>query len=260
MTDSEDGSSKLLKTTAATIRTNITGSTNPGQDFDVEILVDQITNLFGVSLELLYSPTTLVDPQTSEAGSFMGNDVIFFSNTDKSAGKLSIGVTRKAPQSGVNGTGMVARIKMRVSSQAVRGQVITLLLQNVLANDPAGQPIQLSVTGQTNVVVSVASRQHESLPEAFALHANVPNPLQASANPSTTIKYDLAAATEVRIEIFDILGRHVRTLVNQRQAAGRYAVSWDGRDENDLLVSNGVFIYQLRTEKFMQSRKMTMLR
>jgi hypothetical protein len=246
----------LHKTTAATIRANITGNTNPGQDFDVEILVDQVTNLFGVSFELLYAPTVLADPQSSEAGSFMGNEVIFFSNIDKSAGKLSIGVTRKAPQSGVNGAGMVARIKMRVSSQAVRGQAITLTLQNVTANDPNGQAIQLNVTASPPLVVGVLSRQNEALPTAFALHANAPNPF----NPSTEIAYDLPEPSEVNVEIFDLLGKHVRTLVNQRQAAGRYAVSWDGRDDNNLLVSNGVFIYQLRAGKFMQSRKMTLIR
>jgi uncharacterized delta-60 repeat protein len=251
-----DHSFVLNKTNAANLSTAITGDTNPGQDFWIEVRADQVTNFFGVAFELLYSPTTLVDPQATEAGSFMGNDVIFFPNTDKNSGKISIGITRKSGQGGVEGSGVVARIMMRVSTQAVRGQVITLILQNALANDPAGQPIQLSVTGQTNVVVSVVSRQHESLPEAFALHANVPNPF----NPSTTIKYDLAEATEVRVEIFDLLGKHVRTLVNQRQAAGRYAVSWDGRNENGQVVTSGVFIYQLRAGHFAQSRKMMLVR
>jgi uncharacterized protein YegL len=245
----------LDKITASTIRTNITGNTNPGQDFDVEIVVDQVTNLFGVSFELLYSPTTLVDPQTTEAGNFMGNDVIFFPNTDKSAGKLSIGVTRKAGQGAVNGSGVVAKINMRVSSQAVRGQAIILTLQNVTANDPNGQALQLTVTVSPPVVVSVALRQNDTVPATFALYANTPNPF----NPTTKITYDLPEPSEVNVEIFDMLGKRVRTLVNQRQSAGRYSVVWDGRDENGQIVSSGIFIYQLRAGKFVQSRKMLLL-
>ncbi|MCI0690404.1 IPT/TIG domain-containing protein [candidate division KSB1 bacterium] len=103
-----------------------------------------------------------------------------------------------------------------------------------------------------------------NVPTVFALHANVPNPF----NPSTTIKYDLAATSEVTVAIFDILGKPVRTLVSERQPAGRYAIKWDGRDSHGRHVSSGVFICQLRvadhpvkggTGGFVQSRKMLLL-
>jgi hypothetical protein len=251
-----DDTSILNKSNAATIGTTIIGDTNPGKDFDVNVVVDQVTNLLGVSFELLYSPTTLVDPQSAESGSFLGNDVIFFPSIDKNAGKISIGVTRKASQGGVSGSGAVAKIKMRVSSQALKGQAITLTLQNAAANDPDGASIQLSITPSTPVVVSVTSRRNKTLPTAFALYANTPNPF----NPSTEISYDLPELSEVHIEIFDVLGKRVRMLVSERQPAGSYYVIWDGRDENGQTVASGVFIYQLRAGKFVQSRKMLLLR
>jgi hypothetical protein len=79
-------------------------------------------------------------------------------------------------------------------------------------------------------------------PEAFALYPNVPNPF----NPSTTIQYDLPETAEITLEIFDMPGRHVRTLANEPKPAGHYSVVWDGRDERGKMVASGVFLYQLR--------------
>ena len=87
------------------------------------------------------------------------------------------------------------------------------------------------------------------------LHSNTPNPF----NPATRIQYDLPKTSSVTVEIFNVLGKHVRTLFNGRQPAGRYSIVWDGRDENGAVVASGVFIYQLRAGSFMQSRKMLFL-
>jgi hypothetical protein len=240
----------------------IVGDSNPGQEFWIDIQVADVTDLFGISFELLYSPTTFVEAQTAEAGSMLGNDVIFLPNLDKALGKVSIGLTRKSGQGGVTGAGVVARIRMKMASSATLGAKTELTLKNVTANDQAGQPIQLSVDGQS-LVTEVASGSETNEPTVFALHANIPNPF----NPSTTIKYDLAAPGEVTVMIFDMLGKPVRTLVSGRQPAGRYAVKWDGRDSHGQHVSSGVFICQLRaadsvkggTGGFVQNRKMLLL-
>jgi len=262
----------LNKITAATLSTAVVGNTNPGQDFYIEIRVDNVTNLFGLAFELLYSPTTYLEAQSAEAGSFLGTDVIFFPNIDKTSGKISLGVTGKAGQSGVNGSGIVARIKMRSLSTAPIGAVTQIKLQNPAANDPAGQAINFSVVNQS-LVTDVASQNSSTTPAAFALHPNVPNPFSplgrgTFGNPSTMIHYDLPASGEVTVEIFDMLGKHVRTLVKQRQAAGRHSVSWDGRDAIGKSVASGVYLYQLRADSpstgsrqgFLQVKKMSLLR
>ncbi len=94
------------------------------------------------------------------------------------------------------------------------------------------------------------------VPNAFVLHANTPNPF----NPSTRINYDLPQAVEVRLHIFDIAGRHVRTLVNQTQPAGRYAITWDGRNEHGRQVASGTFICCFQAGSFMQTRRMALVR
>ncbi|MDZ7362990.1 MAG: T9SS type A sorting domain-containing protein [candidate division KSB1 bacterium] len=79
------------------------------------------------------------------------------------------------------------------------------------------------------------------MPLSFELARNYPNPF----NPSTMTKYELPQQVEVKLVIFDVLGRRVRTLVNQRQPAGRYTLTWDGRNEQGQVLASGVYIYQL---------------
>ena len=64
------------------------------------------------------------------------------------------------------------------------------------------------------------------LPGEFALHPNYPNPF----NPETIISYDLSEAVNVRLEIYDLMGRMVNLLVNQNQNPGRYSVNWNASD------------------------------
>jgi hypothetical protein len=91
----------------------------------------------------------------------------------------------------------------------------------------------------------------EILPTEYTLYQNYPNPF----NPITTIKYDLPSASEVSLIIYDILGRKVKGLVNEKQQTGRYEVQFDASN-----LASGVYIYQLITEKYMSSKKMILLK
>ncbi len=64
----------------------------------------------------------------------------------------------------------------------------------------------------------------------------------------------------VELAIYDLLGRRVRTLVNQKQAAGRYSVSWDGRNSRGEAVAAGIYLYRLKTNEKVQIRRMVLLR
>jgi len=82
--------------------------------------------------------------------------------------------------------------------------------------------------------------QTASVPAAFALHPNYPNPF----NPSTRLSYDLAASGSVTLTVYDLLGREVRPLVNGPQSAGRHTVEWDGNSVSSK-TSSGVYIARL---------------
>ncbi len=139
-----------------------------------------------------------------------------------------------------------------------------------VAAPPSGQSLQLvdnAATGVANWVSAPATPNAENnmstsieegeAPNAFALHANFPNPF----NPTTTISYDLERTGQVALEVYDTLGQRVTSLFSGSQAAGTHAFAWDGRDARGNVVSSGVYFYRLTLDgNFSQSRVMTLLK
>ncbi len=96
----------------------------------------------------------------------------------------------------------------------------------------------------------------DDLPAARSLEQNYPNPF----NPKTTIAFTLDGAGPVKLRVFDVQGRLVRTLVNEVRAAGPYRVDWDGRDNGGRPAAAGIYMYRLDAGNFVQQRKMTLLK
>lgn len=93
-------------------------------------------------------------------------------------------------------------------------------------------------------------------PAASFLAQNFPNPF----NPTTTIRYGLAGRSRVRLQVFDVSGRLVRTLVDGDRGAGSHAETWNGEDGGGRQVSSGVYFYRLTAEDLVLTRKMVLLR
>ena len=102
----------------------------------------------------------------------------------------------------------------------------------------------------------VLSADDSVVPKVFALHQNYPNPF----NPTTTIKYDLPEAANVRIMIYDLMGRKIRSLVNERQDVGFRSVQWNAADDLGLQVSAGMYIFTIQAGDFRQVKKMILLK
>lgn len=96
----------------------------------------------------------------------------------------------------------------------------------------------------------------EQIPNELGLEQNFPNPF----NPETNINYELPNSANVLLKVFNELGEEVRALVNKQQAAGRYQVQWDGRDNNYQHVASGVYFYQLNIEGAEKTKKMLLLK
>ncbi len=94
------------------------------------------------------------------------------------------------------------------------------------------------------------------LPAKYRLYQNFPNPF----NPTTTIRFDLGHASQVTLDVFNVLGRRVTTLYDGFRPAGFYALEWDGRSHRGQRVASGVYFYRLTTEFGTESRKMLLLR
>ncbi|NIR49004.1 T9SS type A sorting domain-containing protein, partial [candidate division KSB1 bacterium] len=105
-------------------------------------------------------------------------------------------------------------------------------------------------------------RKQDQIPQKFQLLQNFPNPF----NPTTTIKYQLPKTTNVRLEIYNILGQRIKTLVDAQQPADYYTIQWDGRNNHGVQVGSGLYIYRLiaeavdGSENFVKVRKMLLVR
>jgi len=100
-------------------------------------------------------------------------------------------------------------------------------------------------------LVGVIDGQTQTLPAKVALEQNYPNPF----NPVTIIRYAIPRQSNVTLKVFDVLGREVATLVNQRQNPGVYSATWDAS-----LAASGIYFYKLSTEHSTLVRKMVLLK
>ncbi len=94
------------------------------------------------------------------------------------------------------------------------------------------------------------------LPSSFALHQNYPNPF----NPVTTIRYDVPDNGLVRIIIYDLMGRKIKTLVDGVSTPGRYSITWDGTDDFGKPVSSGMYFYRMKSIDFQSVKKLMLLK
>jgi hypothetical protein len=93
-------------------------------------------------------------------------------------------------------------------------------------------------------------------PADFTLFQNYPNPF----NPKTTIRFSVSRPQNVTLTIYDMLGRERKRLVDEAVAAGSHDLVWDGTDDAGLLVTNGVYVYQLKTDYARDIKKMILLK
>jgi len=99
-------------------------------------------------------------------------------------------------------------------------------------------------------VVSVAEGGSPGQPRTFALSQNFPNPF----NPTTTVSYELPAFSDVRLVVFDLLGREAATLVNERMPPGIHTVRFDVSG-----LASCVYFYPIQAGAFVQTRKLLLL-
>ena len=113
-----------------------------------------------------------------------------------------------------------------------------------------------ALTLGVNASAAVLSINGELLPEVFSLHQNYPNPF----NPVTKLRYDLPENGHVNITIYDMLGREVKTLINQTQDAGYRSIIWDATNDYGKPVSAGIYLYQIQVGEYISTKKMVLLK
>ena len=101
-----------------------------------------------------------------------------------------------------------------------------------------------------------SSIENEIIPQQYTLHQNYPNPF----NPVTSLRYDLPENSHVTITIYDMLGKEVKTLINQTQDAGYRSIIWDATNDYGKPVSAGIYLYQIQAGAYISTKKMVLLK
>jgi len=114
----------------------------------------------------------------------------------------------------------------------------------------------IKFTTGSEYLTNIDDTADNNLPATFNLYQNYPNPF----NPTTNICYQLPIDSNVRLEIYDILGRKVQTLVNEYQPAGNWTISWNSKDASGQPVSAGLYFYKLTAGDNQLIKKMILLK
>ncbi|MBN1480719.1 carboxypeptidase regulatory-like domain-containing protein [candidate division KSB1 bacterium] len=113
-----------------------------------------------------------------------------------------------------------------------------------------------TITLSSGEVTAAEHDIHMTAPDEFELLQNYPNPF----NPTTVIEYRLGDMANVSLQVFNVQGQLVKTIVNNVQPAGAYKVSWDGTDMTNAIVPSGVYFYQLTANEYTQIRRLVFMR
>tara|TARA_B100000809_G_scaffold55955_1_gene51910 strand:+ start:1054 stop:4365 length:3312 start_codon:yes stop_codon:yes gene_type:complete len=153
------------------------------------------------------------------------------------------------------GSGAILQVDVEFDNNLYNPSII-MSMPSVAAGDAGANPVTALFHGFGQFIGYLSMEDEIGLPGEIALHPNFPNPF----NPSTQIAYDLAKDSNVRLEIFDLMGRNVKTLVNGKQIAGRHMATWNATDNFGQPVSAGVYLYRLHTENKVFTRKMILMK
>jgi fibronectin type 3 domain-containing protein len=233
----EASNSGIAPTSADAGRLVLSAPSEPDSVLWVEVRADDLPKVSGTAFEVAY-PASKVTVQKVELSDWFGDGGLAQSHVSEERGTVGVGLV--TPDSVRSGSGTIARLKVKLSEGITES--VQLSLQNVRSGQTAGR-IQALNTG-TGVRLT-------RVPETFKLHGNYPNPVQQR----TTIRYDLPSSRHVRLRVYDVLGRHVATLVDDTQKAGQKTVTW----ETDRMAS-GMYLYRLTAGDESDTGKMTIVR
>ena len=131
-----------------------------------------------------------------------------------------------------------------------------ILYAGVLRGGSGPPPVLPVVVLNWDITIGGIDDQGNGIAKGFILRQNFPNPF----NPETKIQFELPIATDVSITLYNMVGQEVVTLVNETRASGLHTVTWDGTNSNGVKVASGVYVYQMRAGKYVQNKKMTLVK
>jgi len=152
------------------------------------------------------------------------------------------------------------RVYLMVHSNKVSGETVTFRIYDYETEKEyfAKETVSFNESGMAGSVLAPIplTKAAAVIPEAFSLSQNYPNPF----NPVTTITFGIPEESDVVIDIYNLMGQKIRTLVSERRQPGCYTVRWDGKNDAGRSLSTGMYICRMRAGSFQQIRKMVLLK
>jgi hypothetical protein len=147
---------------------------------------------------------------------------------------------------------------VHTSSETDTGTYVLTVTAQCLAGEKPGAPehstqVVLSVHKSTDVGDWTDS---PNAPKGFVLLQNRPNPF----NEQTLISYVLLQDRHVKLSIYSVLGKRIRSVVDEYQSAGFHQVGWDAKDDGGRDIASGVYFYNMRVGRFSETKKMILMR
>jgi hypothetical protein len=217
----------------------------PGATVEVPVSLENADGFYGIQFIVEHDPglVTPVDVYASE----LASGCLFEWNAVD--GNVNVAI---ASIGGITGDGELCRIVYSVEPEAA-GEVCALPAVAYVDENPT--PLS-TVAGEISCL-STGVDDGSGEPRRYALHPPVPNPF----NPMTTVAYDVpSGGGAVRIEVYDVAGRLVATLVDEWKAAGSYSVDWHGVDESGREMASGIYFCRMTAGEKVMSRKLAMLK
>jgi hypothetical protein len=212
-----------------------------GEELSVAVSLENFVEVRGYGLTVEFDSELLEFVGPRVVDNILGETDLaapqVFTQTDGKIGIAALGITASEGDLGLN---LVFRSKQEIEDSYIE------LTNGALQDGTYG----------LNQISNPVSVRIQTRPEAYALNDNYPNPF----NPETTIKYQLPDAGQVRLEVYNMLGQVVKTLVdNQFQNAGRYTLQWDATNNSGQPLSSGVYFYRILAGGEFQSHKKMLL-
>ena len=206
---------------------------------------DLPTNIAGVELEILYDPATvfLGRPEQGEDASTMS-----INSSNNGGGKLKVLLHSGDPfsASGSINSGEVELVRIPISTNG-----------NIASGDTTQIKLSKALLATSSATAVRVEGLDAPLPTSFNVAQNYPNPF----NPMTTIEFSFGPKGQnVTLDIFNIIGQKVTTLINDFLPPGDHTVDWNATDDNGQKVASGVYLYKLQIDTENQTKKMLLLK
>ncbi len=219
------------------------GSTLPriGEELTVAVDLADFVEVKGYGFSVNYDPSVLEFVRVASENTLLGESQLAQPMvTNKADGTVAVAAYGQTATQGTLGVSLVFRAKAEIENSYIE-------LTEALLHDGSYGLNQAASLGQVQV---------QTRPEIFGLADNYPNPF----NPETTLKYQLPEAVDVKLEVYNVVGQVVRTLVASRQNAGRYVAQWDATNDNGQPLSSGIYFYHIQAGDFQKTKKMLLLK